>query len=80
MQEDIRPPIIDKKQPTVASPVEAVVSCELLTDALMREKLRPIIEYIKEGEPDINVVLGELEEIVRRSTGEYFQYNRFNSN
>lgn len=69
-----------EKETNVSNPIKAVVSCELLTDALMREKLRPIIEYIKEGEPDINVVLGELEEIVRRSTGEYFQYNRFNSN
>lgn len=70
----------DEKQPDVASPIEPVVSCELLADVLMREKLRPIIEYIKEGDPDINVVLGELEEIVSRSTGEYFKYNRCNSN
>ncbi len=48
------------------------VSCELFTDTVIREKLRPIIEYIKEGEPDIKVVLSELEEIVSRSTGEYF--------
>ena len=67
------------KDQTVRNPVEAVVSCELLTDALMREKLRPIIDYIKDGEPDINVVLGELEEIVGRSTGEYFNA-RCNSN
>ena len=63
----------------LTSPIEPGVSCELLTDQLMKEKLRPIIEYIKEGEPDINVVLGELEEIVSRSAGEYFS-NRCNSN
>ena len=52
---------------------------EKLNDQVIREKLHPIIEYIKEGEPDINVVLGELEEICLRSTGEYFN-ERCNSN
>lgn len=66
-------------KPSAASPIKPVVSCELLTEDLMREKLRPIIEYIKEGEPDINVVLSELEEIVLRSTGEYFN-TRCNAN
>ena len=30
MQEDIRPPIIDQKQPTVASPIEPVVMLPIL--------------------------------------------------
>ena len=70
----------EQKETSCNNPVEAVVSCELLTDAMMKEKIRPIIEYIKEGDPDIKVVLSELEEIASRSTGDYFKYNRFNSN
>lgn len=34
MQEDIRPPIIDQKQQTVASPSELVVSCELMVELI----------------------------------------------
>lgn len=42
----------------------------------MCEKIQPIIDYIKEGDPDINVVLGELEEIIGRITGDYFNYDK----
>jgi hypothetical protein len=35
------------------------------------ESLRAIVDYIEEGEPDINVIKSELNELILRNSDEY---------
>ena len=37
------------------------------------EAIQAILDYINEGDPDLEVIKAELGEIVLRSTGEYFK-------
>ncbi len=52
------------KKPTKKEPLKK--------EPITASKLQLLINYIDEGEPDIEVVKAELGELILRSTGEYF--------
>lgn len=42
-----------------------------MSEPITPEQLQAIIDYIDEGEPDIQVIKAELGELILRHTGEY---------
>jgi len=44
------------------------------SEPITKESIQSIIDYIDEGEPDLDVIKSELAELILRNTGEYFTH------
>lgn len=66
----------DELQELVEEVVDHLMEDKALVPIEVMSAIKPLIEYIEEGEPDLDVVMGELGEMYHRWNGTYLSEAR----